>query len=588
MCDALAVSGFPTARDLAEFTLAQQHPISLGWQPADERLARLAAEHEMDVQLGTDLNLAERRRDQFAPGQPVEVLLNRWEEPRAGLQVMLSPRYEGGDPDRPFVDVSASTEAIREPVDIAAVADLSVNTFRPLGPHYLRWWTATRLDDTTRGRGGVASDKRFLAAPIETLADAGLPTPSQLELRRATDLDHYADAVAAYQAVDQGHPDHRRQAAVETYEDMLSLTRDGTVFDVVLDGAWVGYVAVEAGHKLGLAGYKVAELVLTPAARGHGYGRYLTTLLSRELVASCQPDSVLIGTVHAHNVGALRAAHRAGPPRHRRLEHRHPRLRRSPPGPPCCGRTVAVGGPLNGTHSVPRLGRGPLVNNSVAAAPLLAPDSRSMALRDYEAWLNRYEDPSSPLSWRLALIQGWLRSELDERAGNVSVVSACAGDGRDIIDVLAARDDADRVSAVLLESHPGVADRAQARAARSHLNGVTVRTCDAADTTNYVDAVPADVVLMVGMFGNMSHEDVFTTIAATPQFCASGAALIWSRGRDRDDINSDVRSAFAEAGFTELDYQGSDQRTLPAAGIVRYEGPAASLVEGRRLFTFWR
>lgn len=211
-----------------------------------------------------------------------------------------------------------------------------------------------------------------------------------------------------------------------------------------------------------------------------------------------------------------------------------------------------------------------------------------MALRDYETWLNRYDDPSSPLSWRLALVQGWLRSELDERAGTVSVVSACAGDGRDIIDVLAARDDADRVSAVLLESHPGVADRARARAARAHLKGVTVRTCDAADTTNYVDAVPADVVLMVGMLGNMSHEDVFTTIAAAPQFCANGATLIWSRGRDRDDINGDVRSAFTEAGFAEIDYQGSDQRTLPAVGIVRYEGPAAPLVRGRRLFTFWR
>lgn len=211
-----------------------------------------------------------------------------------------------------------------------------------------------------------------------------------------------------------------------------------------------------------------------------------------------------------------------------------------------------------------------------------------MALRDYEKWLTRYDDSESPLSWRLALVQRWLRAELDRRDGPVAVVSACAGDGRDIIDVLADRHDADRVSVVLLEAHPGIADRARARAAQSGLDHVAVRTCDAADTTNYVDAVPANIVLMVGILGNISHEDVFSTIAAAPSFCAPGASLIWSRGRDRDDINTDIRDAFSRAGFTEIDYQASDQPTLPAVGIVRYDGSEIPLVQGRHLFTFWR
>ena len=147
--------------------------------------------------------------------------------------------------------------------------------------------------------------------------------------------------------------------------------------------------------------------------------------------------------------------------------------------------------PLNGTQPVPRLGRRP-AGEQTSLLPRRCWLQTSRAWHcDYEARLNRYDDPNSPLSRRLAQVQAWLRSELDERGGNVSGVSACAGDGRETIDVLAARDDTDRVCAVLLESHPGVADHARARAARSHLNGVTVRTCDAADTTNYVDAVPA-------------------------------------------------------------------------------------------------
>lgn len=211
-----------------------------------------------------------------------------------------------------------------------------------------------------------------------------------------------------------------------------------------------------------------------------------------------------------------------------------------------------------------------------------------MPLRDYETWLSRYDDPQSALSWRLAVVQDWLRSELDERTGPVSVVSACAGDGRDLIDVLAGRADAGRVTATLLEAHPGVAARAEDRAAAAGLGGVTVRTCDAAETANYAGAVPADIVLLVGMLGNMSHADVHATIAASPQFCAPGATLIWSRGRDRDDINADVRARFADADFVELDYRASDQATLPAVGRLRYEGPARALITGRRLFTFWR
>lgn len=211
-----------------------------------------------------------------------------------------------------------------------------------------------------------------------------------------------------------------------------------------------------------------------------------------------------------------------------------------------------------------------------------------MVLRDYEEWLMGYDDPTSPVVWRLALVQQWLRSELDSRPGPLTVVSACAGDGRDIIDVLAERDDADRVTVVLLEAHPGVADRARDRASRSGLDRVTVRTCDAADTANYVGAVPADIVLMVGMLGNMSHDDVFTTIRAAPQFCAPGASLIWSSGRDQDDINAEVRSAFGASAFKEIDYQASDRRAHPAVGILRYEGPEAPLIQGQRLFTFWR
>jgi hypothetical protein len=212
-----------------------------------------------------------------------------------------------------------------------------------------------------------------------------------------------------------------------------------------------------------------------------------------------------------------------------------------------------------------------------------------VTLRDYEQWLHRYDDPDSSLSWRLRQVQAWLREDLDNRAGgSVKVLSVCAGDGRDIIDVLAGREDASQVRSVLLEAHPGIADRARARADAAGITGLTVRVCDAADTGAYGDAVPADLVLLVGIFGNISRTDISTVISTAPQFCAPGATLIWSRGRDRDDINDRIRAEFADAGFTELGYTESELSSRPAIGRVRYDGPPMPLDTAKHLFTFWR
>ncbi len=144
------------------------------------------------------------------------------------------------------------------------------------------------------------------------------------------------------------------------------------------------------------------------------------------------------------------------------------------------------------------------------------------------------------------------------------------------------------MQSVLLEAHPKIADLARSRAAAADLTGLTVRTCDAADSSNYADAVPADVVLLVGIFGNISHADIHTMITTAPQFCAPGATVIWSRGRDRDDINDRIRSEFATAGFVESAYAESDLSSRPAVGALRYDGPPVPLDTKQHLFTFWR
>lgn len=121
----------------------------------------------------------------------------------------------------------------------------------------------------------------------------------------------------------------------------------------------------------------------------------------------------------------------------------------------------------------PVVSLGYIARNTLAPVCWTLEGSPSMAaLRDYVQWLDRYNDPDSPLSWRLRKVQQWLRDDLDSRPGPVDLISVCAGDGRDIIDVLQARDDANRVNVVLLEAHPVVADLARQRARDAGLDQV--------------------------------------------------------------------------------------------------------------------
>jgi hypothetical protein len=210
-------------------------------------------------------------------------------------------------------------------------------------------------------------------------------------------------------------------------------------------------------------------------------------------------------------------------------------------------------------------------------------------VRDYEAWHLDYEDPGSALSWRLRTAQRYISLALDERSGPVRVISACAGDGRDVIGVLSQRPDATRVRATLLEIHPAIADRARVAAAAAGLGDlVEVRTMDAGQSDAYLDLAPADLVLLVGIFGNISAADLRRTISVSAQLCVPGARLIWSLGRDGGDRNDEVRAWFTEAGFVELDYATLDEGSYPAIGVVRYDRSFRRLVPGQQWFSFER
>lgn len=206
---------------------------------------------------------------------------------------------------------------------------------------------------------------------------------------------------------------------------------------------------------------------------------------------------------------------------------------------------------------------------------------------DWSQWHDAYARPGSGLADRLDAVRAQIDRRLDDTAPDqVRVISACAGDGRDLLGVLAGRPDADRVTALLVEYDRELATRAS-EAAKALPARVDVRQADAAQSDVYAEAVPADLVLLCGIFGNVSDADVRTTVEATPQLCAPGAEVIWTRHRADPDLTPSIRAWFADAGFQEMAFVApeTDQWSV---GVHRLVVDPRPLVSGRSWFSFFR
>jgi hypothetical protein len=207
-------------------------------------------------------------------------------------------------------------------------------------------------------------------------------------------------------------------------------------------------------------------------------------------------------------------------------------------------------------------------------------------VRDWHGWHSPYDDDASVLSRRLRLVQRHIDDWLDQRPeSSLRVVSVCAGQGHDLLGVLARRPDAGRVRAELIEKDPRNAAAARERAAAAGLAGITVNCADAGDFTAYRTAVPADLVLLAGVLGNLSDHDVQATITAIPGLSAPGATVIWTRTRRAPDLTPAVRGWFTGAGFTELAFHAPSEVSF-SVGVHRFHGQPQHPPPSGRLFTF--
>jgi hypothetical protein len=204
----------------------------------------------------------------------------------------------------------------------------------------------------------------------------------------------------------------------------------------------------------------------------------------------------------------------------------------------------------------------------------------------WATWHDSYDDPESDLSQRLIAVQRRLSDAIDEApTGAVRIISACAGEGHDVIGVLKTHPRAPDVRALLIESDDHNIGVARARIAAAGITGVDILQGDAGVTAPYRDAVPAHVLMLCGIFGNVSDDDLRRTVSNASRLCAPRATVLWTRHRREPDRTPEIREWFAEAGFAEFafDSPGPDRFAL---GAHRLAVPPLPYVSDLRLFTF--
>jgi hypothetical protein len=167
----------------------------------------------------------------------------------------------------------------------------------------------------------------------------------------------------------------------------------------------------------------------------------------------------------------------------------------------------------------------------------------------------------------------------------VRAISVCAGEGRDLLGVLPTHPRGADVRARLVELDERNAAVARSAAQAHGLDAVEVIVGDAAVTDHYRGATPADLVLLCGVFGNITDADVANTVSHCRQLCAPGGIVVWTRHRGEPDLFPQICAWFEEQGFERV--FATDPEVF-GVGVHRFVGTPQPLAPGQTMFTFVR
>ncbi|MFI0899307.1 SAM-dependent methyltransferase [Streptomyces sp. NPDC020983] len=204
---------------------------------------------------------------------------------------------------------------------------------------------------------------------------------------------------------------------------------------------------------------------------------------------------------------------------------------------------------------------------------------------DWHAWHENYTRTGSTYPLRLAAVQARIREELDRMPpGPLSIVSLCGGQGHDVVGALAGHPRAADTRVRLVELDPRNVEAAREAVRAAGLEHFEAIVGDAADTAHHAGAVPADIALVCGLFGNISHGDIERTVDHCTELVRQGGTVIWTRHREDPDAFPLICAWFEQRGFTRQWVSEPDAGY--GVGVHRSTTAARPLTPGVRLFTF--
>ncbi|PHJ57717.1 type 12 methyltransferase [Nostoc linckia z18] len=208
--------------------------------------------------------------------------------------------------------------------------------------------------------------------------------------------------------------------------------------------------------------------------------------------------------------------------------------------------------------------------------------------RDWFEWHELYNSEPK-LQQRLEIVREYIAYSLNASAdGPIHIVSVCAGDGRDLLGTLKNHPRKQDVYARLVEINPSLVERGRATIESLGLDKqIEFINGDATIATNYVGAVPANIVLVCGVFGNLPEETELNRLLDNLSFLSKeGAFVIWTRGHSNGIAYSDnVRKTLRVFGFEEVNFKLTATGDM-GIGINRYLGKNLTVPKEQQLFVF--
>ena len=164
-----------------------------------------------------------------------------------------------------------------------------------------------------------------------------------------------------------------------------------------------------------------------------------------------------------------------------------------------------------------------------------------------KSWHYNYEDETST-PYKRTLIVKKLISDYLINKNNITILSICAGQGRDVLTSLN-----EDTHAYLIDIDKDCIEYAQSYINKNDLHNVFVIEADASLISTYIDNnIPkADLILICGVFGHLSLKDINLTIKSLKQLIKPEGSVIWTKHKFDNDITKEIRNAFDLTGYKE-------------------------------------